>query len=284
MTLYAAYGSNLDPAQMAKRAPTSPAQGTGWLMGWRLTFGGENLGWEGALATIVEDPGQSGLRDALRRPGWDETSWTRGRALRWVCTSRSGCGWTPGGTKVAWVTSSTATREACPLRGTSGSWPRRPKSRGAIGLRPRTPLPTLPIGRILTCRATTATSWAESYLHALTAEFTPLADGDRAAAMRAYMKDVAPFFGIAAATPVGRPRACPEHRWASCRPMTWRGRWVCCGHSPNASFTLRVNSSADWLRHSAGILRNPITNSSVTKAVVGHRGFPGNAGHCNRGA
>lgn len=29
--------------------------GTGWLIGWRLTFGGEDLGWEGALATIVED-------------------------------------------------------------------------------------------------------------------------------------------------------------------------------------------------------------------------------------
>jgi gamma-glutamylcyclotransferase (GGCT)/AIG2-like uncharacterized protein YtfP len=31
--------------------------GTGWLTGWRLTFGGENVGWDGALATIVEDPG-----------------------------------------------------------------------------------------------------------------------------------------------------------------------------------------------------------------------------------
>ncbi|MCZ9339297.1 gamma-glutamylcyclotransferase, partial [Streptomyces sp. TRM76130] len=28
----------------------------GWLNGWRLTFGGERLGWEGALATLVEDP------------------------------------------------------------------------------------------------------------------------------------------------------------------------------------------------------------------------------------
>ena len=24
--------------------------------GWRLTFGGEDIGWEGALATVVEDP------------------------------------------------------------------------------------------------------------------------------------------------------------------------------------------------------------------------------------
>ncbi|MEN3360108.1 MAG: hypothetical protein V7637_4090 [Mycobacteriales bacterium] len=55
MTLYAAYGSNLDPAQMLERCPHSPVAGTGWITGWRLTFGGEDLGWEGALATVVED-------------------------------------------------------------------------------------------------------------------------------------------------------------------------------------------------------------------------------------
>src|SRR3954449_7370967 len=57
MALYAAYGSNCDPAQMLERCPHSPAAGTGWLEGWRLTFGGEDLGWEGALAMIVEEPG-----------------------------------------------------------------------------------------------------------------------------------------------------------------------------------------------------------------------------------
>ena len=57
MTLYAAYGSNLDPLQMLLRAPHSPVHGTGWLQGWRMTFGGESLGWEGALATVVEEPG-----------------------------------------------------------------------------------------------------------------------------------------------------------------------------------------------------------------------------------
>lgn len=56
MPLYAAYGTNLDPQRMLDRAPHSPLQGTGWLQGWRLTFGGEDLGWDGALATIVEDP------------------------------------------------------------------------------------------------------------------------------------------------------------------------------------------------------------------------------------
>jgi gamma-glutamylcyclotransferase (GGCT)/AIG2-like uncharacterized protein YtfP len=54
--LYAAYGSNLDPARMSERCPHSPLQTTGWLVGWRLTFGGEDLGWDGALATVVEDP------------------------------------------------------------------------------------------------------------------------------------------------------------------------------------------------------------------------------------
>ena len=57
--LYAAYGSNMDPAQMKERAPYSPMAGTGWLMGWRLTFGGEDLSWDGALATVVEDPESS---------------------------------------------------------------------------------------------------------------------------------------------------------------------------------------------------------------------------------
>ena len=52
--LYAAYGSNLDPHQMAGRCPHSPLRSTGWLMGWRITFGGE--GWDGALPTVVEDP------------------------------------------------------------------------------------------------------------------------------------------------------------------------------------------------------------------------------------
>jgi hypothetical protein len=58
VTLYAAYGSNLDPAQMGQRAPHSPPRGSGWLEGWRLTFGGEDRGWEGSLATVVEEPGE----------------------------------------------------------------------------------------------------------------------------------------------------------------------------------------------------------------------------------
>lgn len=72
MALYAAYGSNLDPAQMAERAPTSPARGTGWLRGWRLTFGGEDFAWEGALATLVEDPGSQVFVMLYDVPSWDE--------------------------------------------------------------------------------------------------------------------------------------------------------------------------------------------------------------------
>ena len=49
MPLYAAYGSNMHPEQMLQRAPHSPMAGTGWLHGWRLTFGGEDIGWEGGL-------------------------------------------------------------------------------------------------------------------------------------------------------------------------------------------------------------------------------------------
>ncbi len=39
---------------MAGRCPHSPLRSTGWLPGWRITFGGE--GWDGALPTVVEDP------------------------------------------------------------------------------------------------------------------------------------------------------------------------------------------------------------------------------------
>jgi gamma-glutamylcyclotransferase (GGCT)/AIG2-like uncharacterized protein YtfP len=56
VALYAAYGSNMDPEQMLLRCPHSPQRGTGWLEGWRLTFGGEDIGWDGAMATVVEDP------------------------------------------------------------------------------------------------------------------------------------------------------------------------------------------------------------------------------------
>ena len=44
---------------MLLRAPHSPHRGTGWLRGWRLTFGGEEIGWEGAVATLAEDYGHS---------------------------------------------------------------------------------------------------------------------------------------------------------------------------------------------------------------------------------
>jgi gamma-glutamylcyclotransferase (GGCT)/AIG2-like uncharacterized protein YtfP len=55
---YAAYGSNLDPGRMRAYCPHSPMIGTGWLEGWRLTFAGEEeIGWEGAVTTIVESPG-----------------------------------------------------------------------------------------------------------------------------------------------------------------------------------------------------------------------------------
>lgn len=52
---YAAYGSNMDPEQMLERCPHSPLAGTGWLTGWRLTFGAEEHGWDGALPMIVPD-------------------------------------------------------------------------------------------------------------------------------------------------------------------------------------------------------------------------------------
>jgi AIG2 family protein len=79
MALYAAYGSNMDPSHMLQRCPSSPVAGTGWLPGWRLTFGGEDLGWDGALATIVQDPFEQVFvavydvtdEDAAALDGWE---------------------------------------------------------------------------------------------------------------------------------------------------------------------------------------------------------------------
>lgn len=78
MALYAAYGSNLDPAQMKQRCPHSPTLGTGWVEWWRLTFGGEELGWEGALATLVEAPGEHvyvGLYDVTDADARELDAW-----------------------------------------------------------------------------------------------------------------------------------------------------------------------------------------------------------------
>jgi hypothetical protein len=76
--LYAAYGTNLDPARMVERCPHSPLSTTGWLIGWRLTFGGEDLGWDGALSTIVEDPLEQvfvAVYDVTREDEQDLDSW-----------------------------------------------------------------------------------------------------------------------------------------------------------------------------------------------------------------
>ncbi|TKK88320.1 gamma-glutamylcyclotransferase [Herbidospora galbida] len=81
MPVYAAYGSNMDPKQMAERAPHSPMRGTGWLTGWRLTFGGEDVGWEGPLATVVEDEGSQVFVVLYDVPEWDEPSLDRWTGL-----------------------------------------------------------------------------------------------------------------------------------------------------------------------------------------------------------
>ena len=69
MGLYAAYGSNMDPAQMLRRCPSSPHTGTGWIRGWRLTFGAEEYGFGNAvLLSATESVSDQDIRtlvDAL---------------------------------------------------------------------------------------------------------------------------------------------------------------------------------------------------------------------------
>jgi gamma-glutamylcyclotransferase (GGCT)/AIG2-like uncharacterized protein YtfP len=102
--MYAAYGSNMDPAQMAERCPHSPRCGTGWLDGWRLTFGGEDMGWDGALPTVVEDAAhrvfvvlyELSQSDEAALDGWD------GATLGYYRKSKVRVS-TPGGDVLAWL-------------------------------------------------------------------------------------------------------------------------------------------------------------------------------------
>lgn len=77
MSLYAAYAGNLDARLMSRRAPHSPLRGTGWLSGWRLTFGGEHLGWEGALVTLAEAPLCQVFVALYEVAPWDEAALDR---------------------------------------------------------------------------------------------------------------------------------------------------------------------------------------------------------------
>jgi hypothetical protein len=64
--------------------------GTGWLEGWRLTFAGEDLGWEGALATVVEDLDERVFvvlydvtsDDESRLDGWEGSDFGLHRKIR----------------------------------------------------------------------------------------------------------------------------------------------------------------------------------------------------------
>ena len=59
---------------MAAKAPASPVFATGWLRGWRLTFAGDDLGWGGAMATVVEDIDSSVFVMLYDVPEFDEQS------------------------------------------------------------------------------------------------------------------------------------------------------------------------------------------------------------------
>ena len=90
MPLYAAYGTNMHPDQMTTRAPHSPFAGSGWLEGWRITFAGDDPPWEGAVATLVEDPDTRVFvvlydvpdEDALSLDRWEGTDLMPARKIR----------------------------------------------------------------------------------------------------------------------------------------------------------------------------------------------------------
>jgi gamma-glutamylcyclotransferase len=53
MSLYFAYGSNLDRAQMRRRCPGAVALGPAIMHGYRLVFAGYSRTWQGPVASIV---------------------------------------------------------------------------------------------------------------------------------------------------------------------------------------------------------------------------------------
>jgi len=55
--LYFAYGSNMDPGQMAERTPGGRALGAARLSGYRLTFTRDSPAWGGGVGHIEVDPG-----------------------------------------------------------------------------------------------------------------------------------------------------------------------------------------------------------------------------------
>jgi AIG2-like family len=99
----------MDPEQMLERCPHSPMAGTGWLDGWRLTFSGGDIGWEGALATVVEEPGSRvfvvlydvSVEDEQRLDRWEGSDFGIHRKIR-VRVDTTG---TPGleGPVLAWL-------------------------------------------------------------------------------------------------------------------------------------------------------------------------------------
>ena len=56
MAHYFAYGSNMDPAQMAERCPGARLLGPARLDGWRLTFDRYSKKWKGYVADVVPAP------------------------------------------------------------------------------------------------------------------------------------------------------------------------------------------------------------------------------------
>lgn len=103
MPIYAAYGSNMDSTQMFERCPHSPMSGTGWLEGWRLTFSGDDIGWEGPLATVVEEPGSRVFvvlydvspEDEQRLDRWEGSDFGIHRKIRLRVTPSPGSGTDP---------------------------------------------------------------------------------------------------------------------------------------------------------------------------------------------
>jgi cation transport regulator ChaC len=66
-----AYGSNLDPEQMAKRCPHSEVVGLAYLPDYRLEFCGQSVYWGGAVANVRRAKRQVVAGVLYRVRAWD---------------------------------------------------------------------------------------------------------------------------------------------------------------------------------------------------------------------
>ncbi|MEZ5112822.1 MAG: gamma-glutamylcyclotransferase family protein [Nocardioidaceae bacterium] len=116
------------PSQDGRTLSPLPHHTIGWLEGWRLTFGGEEHGWDGSLATIVPDPGERVFvavydvtdKDVAQLDQWVSADTGLYKKLKVRVTALAG-------DTLAWVYVLNAYEGGLPRQAIWGSWQMQPR-------------------------------------------------------------------------------------------------------------------------------------------------------------